>query len=67
MDNMRVALETYQKDVTGQIGLCLKTYFDPESGQFSERVKRLTEKDGDLIKGLSERKLKAAIPGWPKP
>ena len=58
VDNMRVALETYQKDVTGQIGLCLKTYFDPESGQFSERVKRLTEKDGDL-----ERVIRAQVEG----
>ena len=29
VDNMRVALETYQKDVTGQIGLCLKDLLRP--------------------------------------
>ena len=58
MDNMRVALETHQKDVTGQIGLCLKSYFDPEGGHFSERAKRLTEKDGDL-----ERVIRARVEG----
>ena len=58
VDNLRIALETYQKDVTGQIGLCLQTYFDPESGQFPERVKRLTEKDGDL-----ERVIRAQVEG----
>ena len=46
VDNMRVALETYQKDVTGQIGLCLKTYFDPGeravpgTGQAADRKRR---------------------------
>ena len=58
VNNMQFALETHQKEVTGQIGLCLKTYFDPESGQFSERVKRLTEKDGDL-----ERVIRAQVEG----
>ena len=58
VDNMRVALETHQQEVTGQIGICLKTYFDPEGGRFSERVKRLTEKDGDL-----ERVIRAQVEG----
>lgn len=36
----------------------LKEYFDPDSGRFSERVKRLVEKDGDL-----ERVLRSQIGG----
>ena len=56
--NLGIALENYQKDVTGQIGSCLETYFDPESGQFSERVKRLTEDGGDL-----ERVIRAQVEG----
>jgi hypothetical protein len=36
-----------------QIETALKSYFDPESGHFSQRVQRLTAADGDLAKVLA--------------
>lgn len=45
VDNMKNALEIHQNEVTGQISNCLTEYFHPDSGRFSERVKRLV--DGD--------------------
>ena len=56
--NMSNALESHQKEVTGQIAGCLKEYFDPESGRFSERVKSLIDDGGDL-----ERAIRAQISG----
>ena len=41
-------LSTHQKEVTDQINGALKEYFDPASGRFNERIKRLIESDGDL-------------------
>ena len=48
IENMGHILTRYQHDVTEQINTCLKNYFDPDSGQFNERVKRLVENDGEL-------------------
>ena len=41
-------LSTHQKEVTGQINSALKEYFDPDSGRFNDRIKRLIENDGEL-------------------
>lgn len=46
--NLAQRLEGYQREVTGQISSTLKGYFDPESGQFDQRVKRLISSDGEL-------------------
>ena len=56
--NMSNALESHQKEVTGQIAGCLKDYFDPDSGRFSESVKSLIDHGGDL-----ERAIRAQISG----
>ena len=51
ISEMGYALETHQNEVTGQISTCLKEYFDPESGRFNERVKRLVDgDDGDIAR-----------------
>ena len=41
-------LEQHSQHVNEQVGSKLKEYFDPESGRFDERVKRLVSKDGEL-------------------
>ena len=46
---MGFALEKHQSEVTSQISNCLKDYFDPNSGRFNERVKRLIDGDGELV------------------
>ena len=55
---MGYALEKHQSDVTGQISNCLKEYFDPEGGQFNQRVKSLIQKDGEI-----ERVIRSQIEG----
>jgi hypothetical protein len=45
-------LEEHSRAVQNHLGTSLKDYFDPESGRFSERVKRLVEKDGELERVL---------------
>lgn len=49
-------LEEHARTVQTHLTTSLKDYFDPESGRFNERVKRLVEKDGDL-----ERMLRSQI------
>jgi hypothetical protein len=49
-------LEEHARIVQTHLATSLKDYFDPESGRFNERVKRLVEKDGEL-----ERVLRAQI------
>ena len=41
-------LEQHSQHVNEQVSGKLKEYFDPESGRFDERVKRLVSKDGEL-------------------
>lgn len=48
VQKMGSALDRHQNDVSEQITRCLKDYFDPESGRFNERVKRLVDRDGEL-------------------
>ena len=45
-------LSMHQKEVTSQINSALKEYFNPESGLFNERIRRLIENDGDLERVL---------------
>jgi hypothetical protein len=42
------ALESHRRDVADRVAGSLKEYFDPESGRFNDRVKRLVARDGDL-------------------
>ena len=55
---MGTALTEHQRVVTEQIGASLKDYFDPESGRFNERVKRLIAEDGEL-----ERVIRGQVKG----
>ena len=48
IENLGQALTNHQKEVTEQVGSCLKSYFDPQDGRFNERVQRLVGKDGEL-------------------
>ena len=41
IENLGQALTNHQKEVTEQVGNCLKSYFDPQDGRFNERVQRL--------------------------
>ena len=45
-------LDEHSRTVQHHVATSLKDYFDPESGRFNERVKRLVEKDGDLERVL---------------
>lgn len=49
-------LGDHSRTVQSHLTVALKDYFDPDSGRFNERVKRLVEKDGEL-----ERVLRAQI------
>lgn len=48
LENLGQALAEHQRTIADHIGACLKDYFDPSSGRFSERVERLIRKDGEL-------------------
>jgi hypothetical protein len=56
LSTMQTQLSEHANLVQQRLGTSLKDYFDPESGRFSDRVKRLIEKDGDL-----ERVLRAHV------
>ena len=58
IESMSHALDNHQNEVTGQISNCLKEYFDPEGGQFNQRVKSLIQKDGEI-----ERVIRSQIEG----
>ena len=45
-------LDGHSRNVQNHLAAALKDYFDPESGRFNERVKRLVEKDGELERVL---------------
>jgi hypothetical protein len=45
-------LDEHSRAVQNHLATSLKDYFDPESGRFNERVKRLVEKDGELERVL---------------
>ena len=46
--DISVALTNHQDGMTERVNSSLKDYFDPDSGRFNDRVKRLIEKDGEL-------------------
>jgi hypothetical protein len=53
--SLQLTLDQHNKAVHTQLSGTLKEYFDPQSGRFSERVKRLVGQDGELsqlIKGF---------------
>src|SRR5262245_3194991 len=52
LGDLRGRLEQHDKDVDARIRGALKEYFDPESGRFNERVRRLVQKDGELEQSL---------------
>ena len=58
IENMGLALAEHQRGVTQQIGDSLKSYFDPQSGRFNERVQRLVAEGGEL-----ERIIRAQVEG----
>ena len=45
-------LQSHVAAIDGKLSSTLKQYFDPGSGQFTERVERLIKKDGDLERVL---------------
>jgi hypothetical protein len=47
-------LEKRTQEIDSAITSTLRTYFDPESGHFTERIQRLVKKDGDLERVLRE-------------
>jgi hypothetical protein len=53
--DMQQTLDQHMQLVHGRLGDALKEYFDPESGRFNDRVRRLVGQDGELsqlIKGF---------------
>jgi hypothetical protein len=48
LDSMRDKLDQHAQSAHERLTLALKEYFDPESGRFSQRVRRLTADDGEL-------------------
>jgi hypothetical protein len=53
--DMQRTLDQHMQLIQGRLGDALKEYFDPESGRFNDRVKRLVGQDGELsqvIKGF---------------
>lgn len=58
IENVESALSRHQTSVADKINASLAHYFDPSGGQFSQRVKRLVENDGEL-----ERVIRARIDG----
>ena len=58
IENMKSALTQHQTSVADKINASLALYFDPNSGQFSQRVQRLVGNDGEI-----ERVIRAQIDG----
>ena len=46
--DLKTQLQAHATDVNRTLTEMLKQYFDPQSGRFEERVKRLVAKDGEL-------------------
>lgn len=46
--DMQQTLDGHMRMIHGRLGDALKEYFDPESGRFSDRVRRLCSQDGEL-------------------
>ena len=58
LENLGHALAKHQDQVEGRIEATLKSYFDPSSGLFEQRVQHLLAEDGDL-----ERLLRSQFDG----
>jgi hypothetical protein len=48
LESMRANLDQHSRTFHERVTLSLKEYFDPDSGRFSERVRRLISDDGEL-------------------
>lgn len=48
LTSLRDVLAEHSVQCTGGISNSLKSYFDPESGQFTQRLDRLVKRDGEL-------------------
>jgi hypothetical protein len=46
--DMQQTLDGHMRMVHGRLGDALKEYFDPESGRFNDRIRRLCSQDGEL-------------------
>jgi hypothetical protein len=46
--DMQQTLDGHMRVMHGRMGDALKEYFDPESGRFNDRVRRLCSQDGEL-------------------
>lgn len=55
IENMKRDLEEHRRGVTEQVSNSLKVYFDPQSGMFNERVKRLVENDGEIERVIRQQ------------
>lgn len=55
LDEMQFKLTAHQQLLADGMSKTLQEYFDPSSGRFSERVKRLVEKDGELERLLRDQ------------
>ena len=59
--DMSAALEQHRRDVAQQVGDCIKQYFDPKGGLFTQRVRGLTG-EGDQA-GELERIIRGQVEG----
>ena len=55
VENVENRLENHRAGVTKQIGDSLKEYFDPNSGRFNERVKRLVDDGGEIERVIRQQ------------
>ncbi len=55
IENMKRDLEDHRRGVTEQVSNSLKVYFDPQSGMFNERVKRLVDDGGEIERVIRQQ------------
>ncbi len=55
MSELKQELSSKVIEIDHKVAGTLRTYFDPNSGSFTERVQRLIQKDGDLDRVLREK------------
>ena len=48
LESVSQRLQHHASQVQDRVGAQLREYFDPESGRFNERIKRLVSRDGEL-------------------
>ena len=59
--DMTDALEQHRRETARQVGDCIKEYFDPSGGLFTQRVRGLVGQDGEA--GELERIVRAQVSG----